>query len=463
MFENILPHQIILIWIGISGLTGTIVSLMVSEGKNPLYILGNIFFCGFVGALFGGFFVALTDALVWDFWSLLLPVFVGGIVSFLIAIFLRDKIPKPTIDVKPIAMVLAILMIVMLSIVSAYPVVNQPTRVLNVSGVTPAVINIGNVRILRPSGVSYDTIKLADALNTNTITFDISTLTQLMNRPNIIVSIDSYYTSIDFPSRLAENPQEGDYLNFKLTFEVPSTSPTDWREPVWYTLCWGDVNYNGTFDKDVDIVLGGEFYKIPSKIGDIVTSGPCVYDAEGNPMWAMYSFETEEGDTICLPIIFGLYDDDGEYPYNPWKDDSQYTFVNTPEGFKPPYDQGSLQIDASGHINYKEKVYGFAEITKGHSCDVYGKIYCPIGMPEQTSDWYFTVIAYDYAYSKDEAIAVHNMHFQVSDADGGDGGDGGEPPDVDISSTWWVETALFAIVGIACLALVKYGGKYAFK
>ncbi|RLF42533.1 MAG: hypothetical protein DRN17_07745, partial [Thermoplasmata archaeon] len=65
MFESILPHQIILMWIGISGLTGTIVAYMISEGKNPLYILGNIFFCGFIGALFGGFFVALTDALVW--------------------------------------------------------------------------------------------------------------------------------------------------------------------------------------------------------------------------------------------------------------------------------------------------------------------------------------------------------------------------------------------------------------
>jgi len=46
------------------------------------------------------------------------------------------------------------------------------------------------------------------------------------------------------------------------------------------------------------------------------------------------------------------------------------------------------------------------------------------------------------------------MHFQIGSE---------EKPVVTITSTFWVETALFALVGIACLALIKYGGKYAFK
>ena len=452
MFENILPHQIILIWIGISGLTGTIVSLMISEGKNPLYILGNIFFCGFIGALFGGFFVALTDALVWDFWSLLIPVFIGGIVSYLIAMFLRDKIPKPTIDVKPIAMVLAILMILMLSIASAYPVIKQPTRALNVSGVTPAVLNIGDVKILQPTGYKYEAVKLTDAVNE--ISFDTSTLTQLMNNPNMPVIINSYHTSIEFPSILAENPAEGDYLSFKLTFGVADNSPVDWRQPLWYVFCWGDTNGNEELD-DNDTLLGSQYFKIPSIAGageGIYTSAPCVYDADGQPMWAMYDVP----DTgILLPVTFADWDEDGQYPYNPWKDDSQYTFANTPEGFKPPYDQASWQINSSsGFPEPKESILYWVKIEKGYSYPVYGKLYCPTGMTQYAKDWYLTIIAYDYAYSTTEAIATHNMHFQIGSE---------EKPVVTITSTFWVETALFALVGIACLALVKYGGKYAFK
>jgi len=454
MFESILPHQIILMWIGISGLTGTIVAYMISEGKNPLYILGNIFFCGFIGALFGGFFVALTDALVWDFWSLLIPIFIGGIVSFLVAMFLRDKIPTPTLKIKPIAMVLAIVMILMMSFASAYPLMEKPSRVLNVNGDMPSLVNVGDVSIVRPSGNNYDTVKLADAINS--ISIKPSELAQLENYPLMPVSIESYHTSIDFPSKLAEDPSEGDYITFKLTFGVSSSSPVDWREPLWTVFCWGDVNGNGEMDED-DTILSEKYFKIPSQSGSgdsIYTSAPCVYDADGNPMWAMYGVQTSDG-YMLLPVTFAMWDEDGQYPYNAWKDDSQYTFDNTPEGFKPPYDQSSWQIDSSGTLSVKEKIWSWAKINKGDSYPVYGKLYCPNGMGQYAEDWYVTVIAYDMAYSDSEPIATHDMHFKVSGA--------GEKPVVNISSDYWVETAMFAIVGIACLAVVKYGGKWAFK
>lgn len=449
MFENILPHQIILIWIGITGLTGTIVSLMISEGKNPLYILGNIFFCGFVGALFGGFFVSLTDALVWDFWSLLIPVFIGGIVSFLIAMFLRDRIPKPTIEIKPIAMVVAILMIMMLSVASSYPLMSQPTRVLNTSGTTPQVINIGDVRIIRPTGYNYETFELTNALNE--ISFGISNINQLTGSQYIPVYIRSYHTSIDFPNRLAENPSEGDYLGFKLTFGVAENSPVDWQKPVWFVLCWGDVNNNGELDEN-DTILSEQYFKIPSKAGGIHVSAPCVYDENGQPMWAMYGYTEDNGDYYLLPILFGTY--------FTWKDDSQYTFANTPEGFKPPYDQASWQVDAtSGEILLKENIYSWIKIQKGQSYDVYGKLYCPTGMSQTANDWYLTIVAFDVAYSYQNPVAIHHMHFQVGSGDGG----GGEEPIVNINSLWWVEVSLFALVGIACLAIVKYGSRWAFR
>jgi len=448
MFENILPHQIILLWMCMAGLSGTLISFMVSEGKKPLYTIATMFSSAFAGVLFGGFFVALTDALVWEYWSLLIPVFIGGIVAILVTVYLADKLPTPNVKVKPIALAIAIIMVIVLSFAPAMTI-SQPTR-LHAPQVDFVSLNLGTTKLLKPASqenIGYVTLK--DVLKRNIDSDLLTTLSYTTNK----VMIDSYHTNIEFPTKLSEDAQEGDYIGFKLTFSVSSSSPTDWKMPAWFVFVWGDVNGNGQMD-DADTTLSEQFFKIPSQAGLIYTSAPCVYDSDGQPMWAMYGINTASGYQL-LPVTFAIWDaDEQSSTYTPWKDDSQYVFANTPEGFKPPYDQASWQIDASGTLSPKEDVDTWIEIKKGETYSVYGKIYCPYGMTNYTNDWYLTVIAYDYAYSTSEAVSTHSMHFVVQ---------GPQKPVVNIASEWWIEVSLLFALAVIGIATVKYGSKFAFK
>lgn len=448
---DVLPHQIVWIWIGISGLTGAFMALLISEGRNPLYILGNIFFCGFFGALFGGFFVALTDALVWEFWSLLLPVFIGGIVSYLVAVFLRDKIPKPRIEVKPIAFVISLIMIIVLSISAVYPLATSQATIETTQVKLPTAF-LNDAKLIRPSGDGgFSVVSLSDEFDR--ISLDIN---QLIENPFTAYRIRSYYASVDFPFRVSETPTEGQYISFKLTFSVSSASPTDWQKPVINCFVWGDVNGNGQYDDGTDKVLSARYYKLPTSTDGVYVSAPCVYWASnGTALWAMYSYPAVGGDIGLLPVIFGKCGVGGSI--TPWKDDSKYTFSNTPEGFKPPYDQFSIALLDNGTLVPMEDVYSWYKIPKGGSCNVYGKLYCPEGMSSVAKDWYFVVVAYDDAYGV-MPLAYHEMHFQVNPK-----GEEQLPPIININSAWWIETALFLLVGVACLAIIKYGGKWAFR
>jgi len=448
MFEMLLPHQIILLWMCMAGLSGTIISFIVSEGKKPLYTIATMFSSAFAGVLFGGFFVALTDALVWEYWSLLIPIFIGGITAILVTVYLADKLPTPSIKVKPIALAIAVIMVIVLSFAPVITI-SQPTR-LHAPQVDFVSLNLGNTKLLKPvSQGNTEYITLKDVLERDIDSDLLTTLSYTTNK----VLIDSYHANIEFPTKLSENAQEGDYIGFKLTFGVSSSSPTDWKMPVWFVFVWGDVNGNGEFDNS-DVTLSEQLFKIPSQAGQIYTSAPCVYDADGQPMWAMYGVNTADGYQL-LPITFALWDADNDpNVWSPWKDDSQYTFENTPEGWKPPYDQASWQIDVSGNLASKEDVDTWVEIEKGQSYDVYGKIYCPYGMSNYTSDWYLTVIAYDYAYSTTEAVATHSMHFVVQ---------GPQKPVVNIASDWWIEASLLFALAMIGIVTVKYGSKFAFK
>lgn len=444
MFEQILPHQIILLWMTISALTGVTVALLISEGKNWLYLLANLFFAGFVGTIFGGIFVALSEALIWELWSMMIPIFIGGIVAYLVSAYLKDDIPMPSLHIKPFVMILAIALILGMSIASIYPVLPDTSSTPVTSAVIPTALNIGDgFSMVSPTGGTF-TYDLEDVTEKN---FDITgtKFTQLLQTPLYPLDIDSYHTSINFPTSIAEDPSEGDYMSFKFTFSVSSSSPVNWQQPVWFIFAWGDVDGDGVQDS-TDVLLSEQFFKIPSTAGNIWTSCPCVYDSSGNPMWAMYGVNTGSGYQL-LPVTFATWDT------NHWKTDSQYTFANTPEGYTPPYDMASWQIDASNNLAPVEDIDTWVPMNKGSSRDIQGKFYCPDGMTDYTNDWYISVIALDFAYSTTEAIATHNMHFTVG------GGAPPNPPIVNISSSYWVEVAMLGMFGVACVLAVKYGKK----
>jgi len=288
MFEWILPHQIILLWATISVITGAFISLFITEGKHPMYMLANIFLCGFTGVVFGGIFVALTDALVWEAWSLLIPVFIGGLASYFMAMYLKDNIPKASIKVKPIAMIMAVGLILIMSfgsLITAFP--NTTTLVAN--GTTSHMVyNAGDVNIL-----AYPDNNGAMMLATPVTTININPANIIRpdNTESNLLKINTYHTSIEFPSKIAEDAHEGDYVSFKLDFSVPSNSPANWREPVWTVVVWAEADGQMGLSAG-DYVLDARYMKIPDGYptsgGEIYTSAPCLYDDNGEPMYAIY-------------------------------------------------------------------------------------------------------------------------------------------------------------------------------
>jgi len=445
MFEWILPHQIILLWTTISVITGAVIALMITEGKNYMYLLANIFLCGFVGVIFGGIFVGLSDALIWEAWSLLIPIFIGGIASYIMAVYFRDKIPKASIQVKPIALVIAIAMVIMLSfstVITAIPPSNN--RVLNTNYSDLMAYNVGDVNILTlPNNGKKVLSNELTSIDINPANI----LSPLNTGESNRLTINSYHTSIEFPHKISEVAHEGDYISFKLDFSVPDSSPTDWREPAWLVFCYAEGDDQMGLSEG-DYILSEQFFKLPVQVpsgsGSIYTSSPCVYDADENPMWAMYGVDTADGYKL-LPVTFATW---GGNSF--WKADYQYTFSNTPEGWKPPYDQQSWQIDASGQLTAKEEVYDWVEIKKGDSYPVYGKLYCPKGMSNLSDTWYLVVIAYDFAYSTTSNVAYHVMDFTVKPM---------SAPIVDISSSWWVEATAMGMLTLIGLVSLKYGKK----
>ena len=442
MFENILPHQIILLWTCIAGLTGTLISFIVCEGKRPMYMIATMFSSAFAGCLFGGFFVALTGALVWHLWSLLIPIFIGGIVSVLVTVYLADKIPTPSIKVKPIALLIAVMMIIILSFAPMLTI-STPKRLHASKTTTPIALNLGDVKLLKPASKP----DVGHAILENILSRNQNNIITTLSSPSSRLTINSWHTNIEFPTKMCENAEEGDYIGFKLTFSVPSNSPSDWKMPLWYIYIWGDINGNGQMDEN-DTLLDEWFFKIPSKTGDIYTSAPFWYGASGQPMWAIYGIWTTEG-YIVFPVTFAKW--------TVWKDDRQYDFMNTPEKFIPPYDGASYQTDAEGHITLMEDVEYWVQIKKGEAYSVYGEIYCPYGMTNYTNDWYLVVEAYDYAYSTSDAVATHSMHFVVKSPEES------QPPIVNISSSWWIEVAMLLGLAMVSIVIVKYGVKWAFK
>lgn len=439
----ILPWQIILVWVTISALTGVISGLLISEAKNWLYILGNTLVCAFVGIIAGGIFVALTDGLNWEFYSFLIPFIIGGATSFVIGAYLREQLPKPSRDIKPAVVALELIVIIGLCLVSAIPAGRIPTTPAGIVDHTAIAIDVDDVTLFGGSG---RTTKLVDVTTVN-VDPSSQSFQQLKNYPIIPIEIEAYHTSIDYPTKIAEDPEEGEYMTFKFTFSVPGGSPVKWEEPVIYLYCWGDVNGNGILDKTGDIVYLGTLeyqpFKFPTDENTLV-SCPCVYDSNGNPMVALYAFPADST-FMCLPNYFAVMTD--------WKDEEYggYVFANTPEGFEPIGDMASWQYH-DNVIELMEDVYAWVPISIGSSKWVEGKLYCADGMASTSNDWYFTVVAFDWAYSYSEPITVHDMHFTVGEP-------AAEPPIVNIASEYWVVAGLFAFFGVASIVATKFGKK----
>lgn len=438
-----LPHQIILLWGLLTCLGATFIAMLITFGRRPLYLLANIFFGAFIGFIAGGIFVDLTKGLEWALWSLMIPPILGGIVGFFLAVFLYEKLPSPTKEMKPIAGLISIIVLIMLSMLALMPLL--PTHEAeHVVGHQFHALELKDMKVLKPS-IQDNYIKWEGVRYIDCFPEDEIQRIKLYGNPFKPLNIKVWHTDVDLPFKLQENPNEGDYLNFKITFSVPSDSPSDWSKGWFYIYIWGDLDSDGVADDD-DIVMWDEYMKIPTNSNPIKVRCCCFYDANNQPTVAEYWIELQNGNYL-MPIDLSTPVQPSEY-----KDDSKYSFANTPEGYTPPWDMYSFKVDENGYIWQMENLSCFNPVKKGQTLTVYGKFYCPIGMTNATKDWYLRILCFDAQYSDVEPIAVHDEHFEV-------GGGAGGPPVVNVAVDFWVETAILGIVGLICIAIIKVGRK----
>lgn len=438
----ILPLQIILVWVTISALTGAISGLLISEAKNWLYILGNTLVCAFVGIIAGGIFVALTDGFNWEFYSFLIPFIIAGAISFVTGAYLREQLPKPSRAIRPAVVALELIVIIGLCIASVIPG-GQPSSVPATEDVENVVyaLDIENIESM-PSNTGLTSIGDTTIIKIDTSS---SLFKQLEEHPLIPIDIDGYHSSINYPTRIAEDPNEGDYMGWCLEFSVDSGSPVKWKQPVMLIYVWGDVNGNGEFDAG-DVILWDHYIKTPSAAthdtASILTGANYRYSLDGDPLCAIYYY-VYEGTLYMWPICFA--------DWTLWKDDSEYTFANTPEGFTPPSGyNGHSYYEENGEPVWPETLDSWFPVEIGQTRPLIGEIYCPSGMADIASDWHLSCIAFDYAYSLSTPVATHDMHFTVG---------GPQAPSVSITHEYWVAAGLLAFFGVASIVATKFGKK----
>jgi len=422
------------IWATICALSSAVISLIIDEGRNPIYNLACMFFGGLSGWIAGSIFAIPTDGLVWDLWSILIPAFLGGIITILVTIYLKDKIPYPSKTIKPLVSLIAFIIIVLLC---AYSVIPEKMTFTPVGEERLAVYSIENYE----TELDEYEIEGIDVIPTNIQAYSINTAYPLLLNCNI------YKTASRYPFYLNDNPTEGQYLKVSIKFSVSSSSPVNWTRPVWTILVWADKNNDNQFNSG-DLILTDLNYKLPAEAGTIYSSAVCVYnESTGQPINAMY-YTISGGNIVLLPIYGAIFS-------TTYKDDSLYTFANTPEGFKPPYDQWSWAYNPSNGTVYPKEntISGWATIPKGSTSNTVLKIFCPVGMANASTTWKITVTCYDFEYSQSESIATFTGTFNVNPYTP-------QKPIVTVSFEYFVIAGILGVLGLACVSVIRAGKKF---
>lgn len=408
----------------ISAYAGLIIATIIDEFRNPLYELANLFICGFAGSIFGGIFGTIFP-LRWDLWAILIAILFAGVVSIFTAIYVKDKLLRITSNVKNVYIAIFIILLIgMFSVLPERTVSYPETEYTSIP-----VYQLGEVTGMIENNYEVENI-----------------VTPTQGNYPISLDIKTYKSAMRFPT-IQANPTEGQYIDIKITFSVASSSPVDWQKPLWTIYVGTDTNNDGR----IDTILPDIFYKLPSQAGLIYTSAVCLYNStNGQPMQALYNF-VSGGYLNLLPVVFGVY--------NQVKDDSQYTFQNTPEKFKPPYDQYSWYYSPSNGTIYPfETLNSWVVLRKGETKDVYMRLYCADGMAinDTATTWTVVIDAYDLAYSSSQAIKSATMTFTVQPYQA-------QPPTVNITFNYWIVTILLGGIGLACIISVKKGWAWLVK
>ena len=323
------------------------VSILIIEDRNNLLTFFMVLFGATAGWLSGMAFIFLTGGLDLSLPWMILPAIVVALSSILILCKLTGKkvmFTRPRWKVgRSLAVVMSVA--VVLSLVVSLAVLAFPSYESSYN------TESFSVRGTIPNG--YTRLTSSDA---RAFTSEI---------PLSFVTIDSAKSSVRFPV-ISDNPDEGDYMEFRATFSV-SSSGGSWDQPYVKLGVFKDNNGNGAIDTGDD-AWDGTLFKLATKTGKQWRSN-CVWD--GSSPHIQMNFLQVNGELMMAPIFHAS-------GITQWKNDQGNTFGNTPENYVPPIDQ--ISWDMSGQsLTLEEDVTTFAVVSAGSSANIEGKIYCPTG------------------------------------------------------------------------------------
>lgn len=474
--KKMLIEEIIIIAF-IGALTSTAISFYSTKGKADGIVIFMTLFGASIGWIIGMIFIFATGGLELTFEWLLLPVITTALLTVYMLYKFQDKrliVFSNREKTNTAAMILSI--IILIALLGGAAAMSLPKTYTSAASID-YLSTSESVRLI--SGSKTYELSGSDA-------YDISTPLSSNG-----ISVGFTKSSVNFP-RIAENPMEGDYLEFQATFTV---SQNNWVSPYIKMTVIYDADGSGTLSSG-DQYWSDVDFKFATQSGKKWRTN-LIWENNA-PYIQIHQVST--GDNILiLPIVHAN-------TITQWKNDEGNSFMNTPENYNSPYDQLSWELIGSS-INLKEDVSAFATINTGSSESIKGKIYCPT---DSAGQHFLIIQAFDFNYhdpwDPDETpFAQEYMTFVVTEEDDhycGDGncdpdenpttcpqdcdpddpycGDGncdsgenqyncpedcGSPgqPDVDITTSSWVVTiALFGFLGVGGVGALIYTPRFLF-
>lgn len=382
--------------IGISAAASMIVMLLgavlAGSAEKPGVLLFMAVFGAAVGYIYGMIWVFLTGGLMYNaiglFGVIMISLVCGwfALTRFTDVIEMASRIKAGKLT-KYIGVCILAVLAVLIMIGSVPPVYGNSVNTTSFSTTSKSII--------RNNPLLID----MDKVDTNMFT--------LSSNPTSFIDIDSITSGVSFPY-LTETPNEGDYLEFEVTFTV-GTSGGSWDQPWIRILVVNDDNNNGVADS-TDQIWGSSTLKVATTSNNWRSC--CAWENNA-PYMQLSVIGLSDGSVLPMPIFHAS-------SISTWQDDTNDVFSNTPEKYKPTHDQFSLELSGNS-LSVKESIETFAKVNKGQTTTIRGKIYCFEGSSGSKVLW---IGAYDYRYQNNpfgtdqNALFVHNHPFSI----GGSGG-----------------------------------------
>jgi len=340
---------------GMMGLLTSLILWMISAENDkrhffPLMLTGLT-----SGWITGVIYVYATGGLSLPMYAILFPVFISMFFSAIVLFYMPE--PKITTPVSSKLFNVSLIIMIIMALVVAY------TSIPITGASTSSTENYANIQMQSIKTMRLDSkdVEAFSATPTN----------------QIPINIDALTSSVSLLSS-SETPYVGSYLSFRLTFSV---SGYDWVKPYVKIGIFKDNDGDGTIS-DGDELWTSANYKVVTNYGSWRAN---VKYANGQPTEEIFASQKTYTEPMLLPIFHASQ-------ISRWKDDTQYTFTNTPESYKPPQDM--LSWDGN---TLKETVTAYEAIPVGTSKSIEGKIYCP---PNSQGKYLILVQAYDARYTE---------------------------------------------------------------